>query len=104
MSSETDNKALLAQLRIDRSAPIADESPSRRPWIIARRRSRLLVAAAGAWWLTRGPAALAVHTQLARAVTAGGAQWLGSGCDRLRHRTPRGHRVGADHRHADRRC
>ncbi len=71
MSSETDNKALLAQLRIDRSAPVAEERPSRRPWIIAAVLGVAAVAAAG-WWLAHAHPALAVHTQPARAVSAAG--------------------------------
>ena len=71
MSSETDNKALLAQLRIDRSAPVADERPSRRPWIIAAAAGVAAVAAVG-WWLAHAPPALPVHTQPARAVSAAG--------------------------------
>ena len=71
MPSETDNKALLAQLRIDRAAPEAEDRPSRRPWIVA---AALVVAvlAATFWWLSGRHAALAVHTQIARPVGAGG--------------------------------
>jgi RND family efflux transporter MFP subunit len=71
MSSETDNQALLAQLRIDRSAPVVEGRSKRRPWIIAAALLVLALAAVG-WWLASARAALAVHTQPARAMSAGG--------------------------------
>jgi RND family efflux transporter MFP subunit len=71
MSSESDNQALLAQLRIDRSAPVAEDHPKRRLWIIAAALSVAALAATG-WWLARAHSALAVHTQPARALSAGG--------------------------------
>jgi HlyD family secretion protein len=70
MPPEPDNKALLAQLRIDRSAP-AEETPNRRPWIIAAVLAALAIAGVG-WWLARAPAATPVHTQVARAIGGGG--------------------------------
>jgi RND family efflux transporter MFP subunit len=72
MSSEPDNKALLAQLRIDRSAPVAEERPSRRPWIIAAALGIAAIAAV-VWWRASAHAALPVHTQVARPVAGGGA-------------------------------
>jgi RND family efflux transporter MFP subunit len=67
MSSEPDNKALLHQLRIDRSEPPANTGVSRRYWIIG---AALLLAiiGAGAWWVLAGPRGVPVHTALARAV------------------------------------
>ena len=71
MSSEPDNKALLHQLRIDRSEPPANTGVSRRYWIIG---AALLLAiiGAGAWWVLAGPRGVPVHTALARAVPGGG--------------------------------
>src|SRR6478736_4134358 len=71
MASEPDNKALLHQLRIDRSAPPANTGVSRRYWIIG---AALLLAiiGAGAWWVLAGPRGVPVHTALARAVPGGG--------------------------------
>ena len=71
MSSEPDNKALLHQLRIDRSEPPANTGVSRRYWILG---AALLLAiiGAGAWWVLAGPRGVPVHTALARAVPGGG--------------------------------
>ena len=71
MSSEPDNKALLHQLRIDRSEPPASTGVSRRYWILG---AALLLAiiGAGAWWVLAGPRGVPVHTALARAVPGGG--------------------------------
>ena len=71
MSSEPDNKALLHQLRIDRSEPPANTGVSRRYWIIG---AALLLAiiGAGAWWVLAGPRGVPVHTALARAMPGGG--------------------------------
>ena len=72
MSSEPDNKALLHQLRIDRSEPrrrtpvsaVATGSLAPRSW--------LAIIGAGAWWVLAGPRGVPVHTALARAVPGGG--------------------------------
>jgi RND family efflux transporter MFP subunit len=70
MASEPDNKALLGQLRIDRSEPVAQSTPKRHLWIIAA--AVLVVAiAAFTWWRLSTHAALAVHTQPARALSGG---------------------------------
>src|SRR6516165_8300958 len=66
MTSEADKKALLGQLRIDRSAPPDSAAPRRRMWLIAR-----VLLAAVAWRALSGRTALAVHTA--------GVQPLGSG-------------------------
>jgi RND family efflux transporter MFP subunit len=71
MSSETDNKALLAQLRIDRNAPEPEASPKRRLWIIGAGTVLALIAAT-IWWLSGAHAALAVHTATARAASMSG--------------------------------
>ncbi len=71
MASETDNKALLAQLRIDRGSPEPEASPNRRLWIIGA--AVLVAIGAVAWWLTGRQAAVSVRTAEARAIAAGGA-------------------------------
>ncbi len=71
MTSETDKKALLGQLRIDRS-----EAPSagigRRSWIIAGVVVLAALAAVGAWLALSARAAPAVHTATAQAIGGGG--------------------------------
>jgi HlyD family secretion protein len=70
MSPEPDNKALLAQLRIDRSAPPAEDVPNRRRWFIAVA-VLVLAAAALAWWLAGRQSAVVVHSQPVRAMSTG---------------------------------
>ena len=48
MSSETDKKALLGQLRIDRSEPAASANSARSRWLIGA--AVLLVAVLGGAW------------------------------------------------------
>ncbi|MBS0580395.1 MAG: efflux RND transporter periplasmic adaptor subunit [Proteobacteria bacterium] len=69
MSPEPDNKALLDQLRIDRSAPEPQSSPRWRPWIIAA--GVLALTGTILWWRAGGQAAVAVQTQVARPAAAG---------------------------------
>ncbi len=72
MTSETDKKALLGQLRIDRSEPPARAHAGARTWMIAAVIGVVALAAA-ALWLTRGTrAGASVHTATARAISAGG--------------------------------
>ncbi len=70
MSPEPDNKALLAQLRIDRGAPEPESSPRSRLWLIAAGIAALLVIAL-VWWRAGTHAALPVQTQVARPAASG---------------------------------
>jgi RND family efflux transporter MFP subunit len=77
MSSETDKKALLGQLRIDRSEPAASANAARARWLIGA--AVLLVALLGGTWFMLGAhAALPVHTVVAQplAGSGGGASVL----------------------------
>ncbi len=72
MTSETDKKALLGQLRIDRSEPPPRAALGRRAWMIA---AAVLAAAlaTAAVWLTLGRHGVAtVHTATAQPISAGG--------------------------------
>jgi RND family efflux transporter MFP subunit len=72
MPVENDKKALLGELRIDRSGAASGTAAGRRNWI-ALGGAVLLALLAGAGWLAfAGRAALAVHTATAQAI-AGGA-------------------------------
>jgi RND family efflux transporter MFP subunit len=73
MTSEADKKALLGQLRIDRSAPPEAAVPRRRIWIIAGALLAVALLAAGAWRLLSGRTALTVHTAVVQPLTAGSA-------------------------------
>src|ERR1700751_607775 len=73
MSSEPDKRALLDQLRIDRSASPAAAPTGRRTWLIAGGLALAVLLAAGAWRGLAGSAALAVHPAAARAVSGGAA-------------------------------
>jgi RND family efflux transporter MFP subunit len=77
MSPETDKKALLGQLRIDRGAP-AQAGGGRRPWLIGGGVLLLALLGAGAWLLLGGRGTLPVHTARAQplAGAAGGASVL----------------------------
>jgi HlyD family secretion protein len=70
MSSETDNKALLQQLRIDRSAPPDEPRAARRPWLIGGVLLLVALVAAGAYFLSR-PRPVAVQVATARAIPGG---------------------------------
>ncbi|HUJ53062.1 MAG TPA: efflux RND transporter periplasmic adaptor subunit [Steroidobacteraceae bacterium] len=65
MTSEADKKALLGQLRIDRTAPAADGVSRRRLWIAGGVVALTVLIAAGAWWALSAGAAVPVHTVLA---------------------------------------
>ena len=72
MSSETDKKALLGQLRIDRGAPPEPGASSGRTrWLIGGALVLVLVAAGG-WLGLSGHAALPVHTAVAQPLAASG--------------------------------
>src|SRR5579862_9836394 len=65
MSSESDKKALLGQLRIERGAPEPSGATGRRPLLISG--ALVLIAlGAGAWWLLGARAAVPVRTALAQ--------------------------------------
>jgi RND family efflux transporter MFP subunit len=71
MSPETDKKALLGQLRIERGEGEAGVASGRRAWIVG---AILLVAAllaVGTWRVLSGHAALAVHTATAQPLGGG---------------------------------
>ena len=70
MSSEDDNKALLHQLRIDRTPGEAHGSQSRRPLLMAALVAVLALAAL-LWWLIGAPKPLPVHVAAARAMQGG---------------------------------
>jgi RND family efflux transporter MFP subunit len=65
-----ENSELLKELRIDRGAV---EPASRRPWWMALAAIALLALAGGVWFALSGPAALPVHTAVARTMPATGA-------------------------------
>ncbi|HYX74703.1 MAG TPA: efflux RND transporter periplasmic adaptor subunit [Steroidobacteraceae bacterium] len=73
MTSETDKKALLGQLRIDRSAPPPPARIGRRTWIIAAALVVATLAAAAAWLALRAPALATVHTAPAQSIGGGDA-------------------------------
>src|ERR1700680_3239125 len=72
MPPDTENQALLGQLRIDRTQGEAGFDPRRRRWIVG---SLLLLAlsAAGVWFGLSGRAALPVRTAVAQPIAGGGA-------------------------------
>ena len=71
MTSETDKKALLGQLRIDRGAPPPPARIGRRTWIIAAALVVAALAAAAAWLALRTPALATVHTAPAQSIGGG---------------------------------
>ena len=73
MSSETDKKALLGQLRIDRSEPQPSGAHARRPWIVAAGLALAALVAVGAWFALNARAAPVVHTVAAQAIGGRGA-------------------------------
>src|SRR5689334_17661462 len=72
MTSETDKKALLGQLRIDRSESPPGGGVARRTWIIAGGVALAAVLAVAAWLILPLHAAPAVHTVSAQAIDGGG--------------------------------
>jgi RND family efflux transporter MFP subunit len=72
MSSENDNKALLQQLRIDRTEGAPATSPVRRSWLIGGTLGVLVLLGVG-WWMISGAKALAVHVAAARPMPGGAA-------------------------------
>src|SRR5215467_2285592 len=73
MTSETDKKALLGQLRIDRSEPPPSTGLSRRTWILAGAIALAALLAAVAWLALPLHAVTAVHTVSAQAIGGGSA-------------------------------
>ncbi|HEX8783937.1 MAG TPA: biotin/lipoyl-binding protein, partial [Steroidobacteraceae bacterium] len=71
MTSETDKKALLGQLRIDRSEPPASSAGGRRSWMIAAAGALAVLLAAGAWLALNARAAPVVRTVAAQAIGGG---------------------------------
>jgi RND family efflux transporter MFP subunit len=73
MTSEADKKALLGQLRIDRSVPPDTAAPRRQIWLIGAALLAAAVLAAVAWRVLSGGTALAVHTATAQPLGSGAA-------------------------------
>ena len=73
MTSEADKKALLGQLRIDRSAPPEAATPRRRVWIMGGVAVAVALLAAGAWRVLSGRTALTVHTAVVQRLAPGSA-------------------------------
>src|SRR6516225_6448417 len=71
MTSETDKKALLGQLRIDRSEPPASSAGGRRSWIVAGGIALAALLAAVAWLALPLHTATAVHTVSAQPIGGG---------------------------------
>jgi RND family efflux transporter MFP subunit len=71
MTSDTDKKALLGQLRIDRSEPPPSAGSGRRAWIVGAGLALLALLALGAWLALNARAAPAVHTVAAQAIGGG---------------------------------
>ena len=72
MTSETDKKALLGQLRIDRGEPPPSTGAGRRNWIVGAGLALAALIAVGAWLALNARAAPAVHTVPAQAIGGGG--------------------------------
>ena len=73
MPPDTENQALLGQLRIDRTQREAGVDPRRRRWIAGALLVLLALSAAGVWFGLSGRAALPVRTAVARPIAGGGA-------------------------------
>jgi len=73
MPPDTENQALLGQLRIDRTQREAGFDPRRRRWIAGGLLVLLALSAAGVWFGLSGRAALPVRTAVARPIAGGGA-------------------------------
>ncbi|HXN80660.1 MAG TPA: biotin/lipoyl-binding protein, partial [Steroidobacteraceae bacterium] len=73
MSSEADKRALLGQLRIDRSVPQAGVASGRRTWMIGAIVVLVALIGGAGWLALSGGAALPVHTVIAQPMGGGGA-------------------------------
>jgi len=73
MTSETDKKALLGQLRIDRGEPPPSAAAGRRTWILGGGVALAALIAVGAWLALHARAAAVVHTVAAQAIGGRGA-------------------------------
>jgi RND family efflux transporter MFP subunit len=73
MPPDTDNQALLGQLRIDRTQRETRFDPRRRRWIAAAGLVLVGLIGAGAWFGLSGPVALPVRTAVAQPMSGGGA-------------------------------
>jgi RND family efflux transporter MFP subunit len=71
MTSETDKKALLGQLRIDRGEPPPTAAGGRRAWIVGGGLLLAALIAVGAWLALSARSAPVVHTVAAQAVGGG---------------------------------
>jgi RND family efflux transporter MFP subunit len=72
MTSETDKRALLGQLRIDRGEPPARGGPGRRTWLIGGSAALAVLVAAGVWYVLSARAAVPVRTALVQPTAAAG--------------------------------
>jgi RND family efflux transporter MFP subunit len=72
MTSETDKKALLGQLRIDRSESPASTAGGRRTWTVAGASALAVILAVGAWLALSARAAPVVRTVPAQAIGGAG--------------------------------
>jgi len=73
VAAEPDKKALLGQLRIERSEERSSPAPGRRTWIIAGCVTLVALLAGGAWLALSERGALPVHTALAQPLGEAGA-------------------------------
>src|SRR2546429_3408219 len=87
MPPDTENQALLGQLRIDRTQRDDGSDPRRRRWIAGGVLVLIALLAAGAWFGLTGGAALPVRTVMAQPIAGGAAN--ASGLDATGHVTPR---------------
>jgi RND family efflux transporter MFP subunit len=73
MTSETDKRALLQQLRIDRNQPPPQGGSRRRAWLLGALVGLVVLVAAGAWLVLSARAAVPVRTALAQPTAAAGS-------------------------------
>jgi RND family efflux transporter MFP subunit len=73
VAAEPDKKALLGQLRIERSEEPRSSAPRRRTWIIGGGVTLVALLAAGAWLALSDRGALPVHTAMAQPLAEAGA-------------------------------
>src|SRR5882672_6482829 len=73
MPPDTDNQALLGQLRIDRTQRDGGSNPGRRRWIAGAVLLLITLIGAGAWFGLSGGAALPVRTVTAQPIAGGAA-------------------------------